>query len=438
MNKTKNLNQLIFLMISLLVFFIPFREMLAYYTFPFVKSIPDILVLSVFVYYLFHIKFQIRLDKIDLAFAIYLLIELISTLFINHVGLKAYIVQVRSICLYYVLFYILKNYQFPQEGYKRVIPMIKIVLYVIFALSVIEKLFAKTVLFPVEWKESIIYMDNFIRTYGVFNNPNTYAAFVIFAFIYVYQLVDEFWCKKNIIFIIVCISAMLLTVSRSTIILFIFFIIVLLITQQMMKRKGHAISLIPVKPFMLCLVSSIVIWGGAEVFSSYYMDHVVYADEEGTGASALDRFNELVGDKIVNASQSSGRLYSITKGLEIVKDHPILGTGFGTYGSSASLICGSPIYEKYDIEGSFYSDNEYIKILVEGGILGALAFVAFLSTILYTYRKQPFKLLVCVIMGGLGLFYNIFEVQILAFMFWITLTVPERRELQGGILNEHS
>lgn len=434
MKKSIQFDNLMFIVLSVLIVFIPLREIIAFYTMSLVKSIPDMLVLIMFVGYLIKTKFKIHIDKTDLLFGLYLLWELVSTLFINHLGLKPYILQVRSISLYYVLYYILKNYKFSTDTYQRLIPVIKSVLYLLFALAIIEKLFAKTILFPIEWKESIIYMDNFIRTYGMFNNPNTFAAFILFSFIYAYQQLNDFWEKQNWLFIFACISTLLLTVSRSTILLLIFFFMVLAIAQWLLKKRDVKILLIAAKPFLICVSASLLVWGGAEAFSNYYMDNVVYAGEDNTGVNSLDRFNELTGNDIIQASQVNGRLFSITKGLEIVKDYPVFGSGFGTYGSAASLMCGSPLYEKYGIEGTFYSDNEYIKVLTEGGVIGALLFVCFLGSVLYNYRKEKFKLLICVIMGGLGLFYNIFEVQILVFLFWTTMAAPIRTELKGETL----
>ncbi len=440
MKKSVNFDRLIFIVLSMLIFFIPFREILAYYTSSIVKSIPDLLIFVLFVSYIIKVRFRIKIDKIDLFFLLYLILEAISTILINHVGLKAYIVQVRSISLYYFLFYILKNYKLSEDSYQNIIPILKSILYVLFVLAIIEKLFAKTVLFPEEWRTSIIYFSNYIRTYGMFNSPNTYAAFILFSFIYVYQLTDNFWIRKNFLFIFVCICSLLLTVSRSTLILFMFFVIVLSIAQWYIKKhKNQEIHLISLKPFLICLLGAVVAWGGAEAFSNYYLENVVYANGESSSSGSLDRFNELFDEKIITSSQSNGRLYGIKKGLEIVKDHPIFGTGFGTYGSSASLICGSPIYKEYDIEDNFYADNEYIKIFVEGGILGLFAFVAFLASVLYTYRRSLFKILVCVIMGGLGLFYNIFEVQILSFLFWLVTCAPMCTDLKIGDMNyEHS
>lgn len=434
MKKTISMENFLFWGLCALIIFIPFREILAYYTISLVKSLPDLLILLLLIAYLINVKFHFRFELCDWLFGAYLIWELISTVFINHWGLKPYILQVRSISLYYLMFFILRNASLSSHTYQKLIPVIKGVAYGLFALALVEKLFCKTILFPVEWKESIIYMDNYVRTYGVFNNPNTYAAFILFSFFYIYQQTTDFWEKKNWLFIFVSFTGLLLTVSRSAILLLMFFFIVLAIYQWVVKKQHNSLSLVKGKPFLICLVVSLAVWGGAEVFSNYYMDHVVLSAGESSNMSSLDRFNELMGDKIISGSQANGRMYSIKKGWEIVKDYPLFGAGFGTYGSSASLICGSPIYDKYEIEPGFYSDNEYIKLLVEGGFVGALIFIGFLGAVLYRYRRERFKLLICIIMGGLGLFYNIFEVQVLAFLFWLTLSAPLKVELKGDCL----
>ncbi|MPN48194.1 hypothetical protein SDC9_195799 [bioreactor metagenome] len=67
-------------------------------------------------------------------------------------------------------------------------------------------------------------------------------------------------------------------------------------------------------------------------------------------------------------------------------------------------------------------------MLVETGAVGALAYGLFLIAILLNYKHNKFKLLSCLILGFLGMFYNIFEVQILSFLFWIVLTLPDESE----------
>ncbi|MPN48748.1 hypothetical protein SDC9_196360 [bioreactor metagenome] len=49
-------------------------------------------------------------------------------------------------------------------------------------------------------------------------------------------------------------------------------------------------------------------------------------------------------------------------------------------------------------------------------------------SIIINHRQNKLKVLACLILGFLGMFYNIFEVQILSFLFWVMLTLPESKE----------
>ena len=63
-------------------------------------------------------------------------------------------------------------------------------------------------------------------------------------------------------------------------------------------------------------------------------------------------------------------------------------------------------------------DKEYIKDIVETGSVGFLLLCLFLVSILYEQRKKPLNILICIMVGWFGLFYNVFEVQIVAFLLW--------------------
>ena len=58
--------------------------------------------------------------------------------------------------------------------------------------------------------------------------------------------------------------------------------------------------------------------------------------------------------------------------------------------------------------------------------MGTILFAAFLLSILYCYRKNPVKLFFCVTFGWYGIFFNIFEVQIAAMLFWMALSIDDR------------
>ena len=137
--------------------------------------------------------------------------------------------------------------------------------------------------------------------------------------------------------------------------------------------------------------------------------------------SASTRFNEMKEDKMLTADYN-GRLFAVKKAAEIVADHPLTGAGIGTFGSAASLTWTPPTLEQYELRESFYADNQYACVLAETGAVGMFLFLLFLFGTLWHYRKSLLQVLVCCIIGWFGLFYNILEVQIGAFLLWSILS----------------
>jgi O-antigen ligase len=91
------------------------------------------------------------------------------------------------------------------------------------------------------------------------------------------------------------------------------------------------------------------------------------------GESALSRF---VGT--VNSDDpTNGRAHFWTVTLDIIKEHPVLGTGIGAFGV---------VYTRYDTRNGLYrleqAHNDYLQVLSDGGIFGAVI-AAFFVIILF-------------------------------------------------------
>ena len=92
-----------------------------------------------------------------------------------------------------------------------------------------------------------------------------------------------------------------------------------------------------------------------------YINAGTTAEEAET--TMFDRLKEMNSEEIVEQSNLVGRIFIVKTGIQIWKDNAILGTGFGTYGSGASMAWIPEIYEQYGIPAGCYSDNEYKRIL---------------------------------------------------------------------------
>ncbi len=420
-----------FFLILFLCAFIPFRTPLMQISGKYVemgiKIIPDLLIATLFVWYLLHKKFRVKLLLQDYFIIAFMLAGFISTIFINNAGIIRYIFQVRSIFIYYVLYFVLRNFGYGKKEYIKMVRMLQVVTCILFVLSIIEKVTSKTVLFPISVAQSILYPSNFARAYGMFCNPNTFGLFLVLVLFLTLFISIHFKEKTNIFIYIAIYSSVLLTMSRSTIIILIVGLIVTIVYKIITNKSSIKALLKKLALSTVIILACVIVLDVIVSFSSslYYKNVIANSNniaENSLNIDVKDRLGQMGKDEIIEQSESNGRLYVVKKGIEIFRDYPIMGTGFGTYGSAASLNWESSLVKKYDLPFPLYSDNEYIKILVEGGIVGTILFIGFLLSLLWYYRKDLFKILICVTIGWFGLFFNIFEVQIGAMLLWTILS----------------
>ncbi len=407
-------------LLLILLLFIPFREILSLYLGNYIKIISDLIVIVIFLISVFNKKIKLEFKKIDIIFILFLIIGFISTIFINKYNLSTYIIQIRSIAIYYILYFILRNYKFKKDDLNLFNNALKIIAIVLFVLSITEIIFNKMILFPKQWATSIRYADNYLRSYSLFNNPNSFAIFTLFTYIFL----NEFDNKNNYLINILLTVSILLTMSRSTILFFVIYLAYNFFKKNYQIKK----KLIPIICGIIVALSVNVLKNAINYDNSRQNtidDEIAeelkddYHNTE-ISDSLIDRFGELKSKNILNSSSYNGRIYSILKGLEIFLDHPLIGTGFGSYGSSASFFTTSKIYEHYDIREDFYADNDYIKVLVETGLIGFIIYILFCLLLILENKKS---IIIILIFLGYGLFINNFETQALTFLFYLIISI---------------
>lgn len=428
-NQMKLIQKASFLLTVFLCVFIPLRSVLELYTVSYVKMVPDILILGLLLWYAITIRFRFKFVLQDWIFLGFIALAFVSSIFINHVGISPFIFQVRSIGIYYIFYFVLRNLQFGKKEFVSIVMVLQIMAIFLFAFAVVEKIASKTLLFPSSIADGIIYASNFSRVYSLFFNPNTYAMFLDFViFLSIFRRIS-YGVKTHSVVYGILVASVLLSMSRAGIIILVAGTILISIYMMAKYRKA-----IPYKKLILSSLIVLVIGSagylGVQAGANVYHEMVLKDSKQDSDKisssmqiGAGDRFDNTLTEEELEQSGNDGRIYSLTKGLEIVSDYPIFGTGFGTFGSAASMNFKPAIAEKYDLPFPFYADNEYIKVLVENGILGAIVFVGFLVAVLYYYRKDLVKLFMCLVFGWFGLFYNVFEVQIGAMLFWMTLSL---------------
>ena len=510
-----------------LCFFIPFRTPLADNTISAVKAIPDLLILCLLGWYAISVRFKFSFTLPDLLFIAFELLALISTLFVNRLGLGLFIYQTRSIGIYYILFFVIRNFGFGQREFCLFTRGLQIASLPLFALALVEKIFCKTVLFNPAFAATLDKI-NYSRLYSMFYNPNTYGLFLVFVVLLSLFMAYFYGRKTHPAIYFTLFAALYLTMSRSSMMILAACLVLVLIA--FVKKLGKSF---PVKRFMItfaCIALATAALSTAVTYASnWYFDvkgqyvimdrifpnlkhetttvkyltpdgqertgyvyngatyldkmltkplsecgSVVFVDDKeyiltvnggmllgefmalsadeqakliGTnidrldiirdnsyleniksslGVSSGDRFSEL-GTDVLYSQYTNMRIQSVITALEVAAKQPLFGSGYGTYGSSASLTWEVPHYKDLGLYNGFYADNQYACVVAETGFAGLLVFMAFLLTTLWQYRKNLLKLLACLIIGWFGIFYNILEIQIGAMLLWsmLSFNLPE-------------
>lgn len=428
-NKINQLKKVSVFLICFLCCFIPLRSVLELYTFSYIKLIPDIIITSLFIWYATTIKFRFRFLLQDWLFLGFIILSFISSIFINQTGVLPFIFQTRSIGLYYVFYFVIRNFKLGKHEFISIVNILQIITLVLFVFGLFEKITFKTFLFPESIANEIIYASNFTRVYSLFLNPNTYSLFLNFVFFLSVFCQISYERKTNPLFYGVLLTSIFMSMSRSG--------IIFLVVGSVIGGLCFFIKYKKKVPTVKILVNSIIIlsigfigYFIVDAGSVIYYNNVLINSEKNSdkisnsvNIGTSDRFDNTLTDQELEESATSGRIYSIKKGLEIIPNHLVLGTGFGTFGSAASMNYKPDLAEKYDLPFPFYADNEYIKVLVENGILGSAIFISFIFSIVFYYRKDFFKVFICFMFAWFGLFFNIFEVQIGAMLFWSFLSM---------------
>ena len=135
------------------------------------------------------------------------------------------------------------------------------------------------------------------------------------------------------------------------------------------------------RAFVVAVVIAVLAVGTAVVMPRNLLvaaeDNQVVAERPDLGGTG-DRVERVAGLQDL-------RSLFIQNGLPIFADHPIVGVGPGMFGGAAARTFDSPIYEEYGTNNHFWNprqqtvDNFWLHILVEGGILGTLAFAGMLA-----------------------------------------------------------
>lgn len=408
-------NALIFLFV-----YVPIRPLLLEFN-PALKAVGDMIIiislLKVIYMYRNNWKSLLKFDWFEIAYISFCIIGAVSA-FLTGVSIVAIISQIRAFILFYLLFYVVKRLDISKQDILKLAWTIFYLTIIICIHGIIEKLSLRGMLLPYAWESMPLSATNRIRIYGLVGNPNALGLFLSFSFIILMYLKSTIQ-SKGVWIINICIvlsmGVWVLTYSRGTWIAF----VVTLISYALLTKNWRVI-----KTSLIAVIAGIILVALPVSGITNLMENTDFGTKQRDAQKEYDnsegsfagRMSETFDQDSIEGSMSSGRLYIVSKGFTIFKDQPLIGTGFGTFGDSATLAYGSPIYEKYNIGLEFFSDNQYIQVIVQTGIVGVILFAIFLLNMLYIIWKRGresdyAKLLVSVLLGTfvIGIVYNAWE-----------------------------
>jgi putative inorganic carbon (hco3(-)) transporter len=415
-----------------LIVLVPIRPFLIVYNTGF-KFVADILIffllLKVIYNHRTNIRNLFRFHLLEISYILFLLVGILSA-FMTGVSPIAIIMQVRAFLVFFLLYYIVKRIKIGEKDIRDFAFTTFITAVVLSIHGLIEKISVRTLLLPELWANMNLSPTNKTRVYGLISGPNELALYLLIAFFISFYLLANTKGKMRIFIYIgmtLMLSVFLLTYSRGAVLAIGAFLIVYLIVN----RKIHHF-----KSVLIIVIASAVTFFAAASLSEYVDKHIIVekvpSETDGqnhTGKNGgLNRFKEALSEETIELSTADGRVYYVKKAIEVFKDKPIFGYGFATFGGSATQTYSSPIYEKYEIAWNFYSDNQYIQILAETGIIGVLLVALFIYGIFritWALRKGSIvsPLLLFFLFGGVtsAVVYNILENDVFMLYYFIVL-----------------
>ncbi len=358
----------------------------------------------------------------------------------NNVTLHALLFQVHAFLIPYLVFYTASRVKELSEW------SVYRYLWVLVAIGVcltpqafLEKISRRHAGLPFDWRIRPLSPENANRIYGMMDNPNTLAYFLGLSILAAGLLLEMkrrkgmAWPYKRIILyvsLVLMIGVFIMTQSRGAILSFGLAVIVSTFISRIIRFPIRLVMAGLMAVFLVILPFQLL----APVFDEGgFSAHIPFQVSD----RMTQHYENTFDGSMINQSMNSGRLWVLEKGLAIWYDHPILGTGFGTFGDSAAYAVGSPLQKSYQLPRLMYADNQYIEVLVETGIAGSVLFAGFLIGLMgFLWKKRKaLKLrgqLIGLMLGAIlaGFYYSIWEMLPFTFTIFLLLAFYEKDRLE--------
>ncbi|WP_186667809.1 O-antigen ligase [Sporosarcina sp. BP05] len=420
--------------ILFLIIYFPLRSFLIEVN-PTLKLIGDIVIVFVFLRVVWDLRKDMKsvfhFEIYEWAFIGFLVVGSVSA-FMTGVLPMAIVFQLRAFVITFLLLYSVKRLDITKRDIKNFLLLTFMVAVLLIIQGLVEKLSMRSALMPENWINRQLSPNNSSRIYGLINNPNVLAVHLTIAGIlsyYLKALLPKNYMQWLINIVLVLLAGTwILTYSRGTWIavaigLAVYFLLTL--NWKFIVKVAAVVAL----GFVLIVVP--ITYSAQWISNNTDVGDFVRtgpAEDEGGFAVEKNRITETFNSGTLDKSKTTGRLFIVDKGFEVFKDYPIIGTGFATFGDSASKTYSSPIYKAYDIRFNIYSDNQYIQVITQTGVVGVLLFAVFLLGMLILFWKKrndsPMAIPMLAALIGVfwcGLIYNIWEDKTFTMYFYILL-----------------
>lgn len=399
------------------------------------KFVGDLLIILLFGFVVLqnyrHKAYLQRKYLFVLGFILFCLIGALAAYF-SGVSILTITFQLRAFLITFLLIFIVAEMEFSKNDLKQLLLLTVIFAVILSVQGIVEKVSLRTVFLPEMWQQLGLSSTNKIRIYGLIGNPNVFALFLSIAFVSALYLSTtikkyKYLLLSSSVFIF---GVFLLTYSRGTFIAFlvsvVFYMIVTKRWRQLLRVAAIALLSVPLVFY-------------PTVLATEFVENNKQEKQKKNNEDFKKRYGQMFSEDTIKKSTEWGRIYVVEKGIQILKDHPWFGSGFGTFGDSATLTYGSPIYHTYELPEKLYSDNQYIQILVQTGLIGTCLFMLFLIGMVKRVHVQngwnnwsimfyTFLLLACVA----GVFYNILEDKTFTLYFYFMLGFLLKNETTIG------
>ena len=439
-------NRLVILTIIIMFLILLCKELISSYISSIITLLPTFIIFLWFIINFCRKKITIKIY--DILFCTMLIIGAISGLIYKQ-NIIAIIYQIKSLSIYYLMFMIIRSIKLTLKQKEKILKEFNICTIIIIIFSIIEIVFQKNILFPTEWAKEIVYIDNYIRAYSLICNPNVYGFYLLFILLFNYKYNGINLNIKSIIFYSLIIIGIVLSISRSALICLGIILIIYLI-KLFLERKNRIIFLKNIKSVLIIILIStlatLAIYKCQELLPFENINNSVQEETPNHGDSSkkpitehnqeseteenfTDRVMSMFDSDFLNNSLNNGRLAVVFYGLSIWKDHMFFGTGFSSFLTASSFLNPNLEAQKLGLE---YSDNQYIALLVETGILGvsAIAF-AFILFIKEQFKIKNYESIIATfIIAFFGLFINCLEVQLIAFLYFLFIGLNYNKNIK--------